>query len=169
MLRQLLLGSALLAACTGGGEPDVSTASAFLFSYHTTLCEVAHGCRAEYPDGGVFDFDTVFGKSVDECFAGPYADPDALEASVAAGRVGYSKPDAEACLAAVARQPCELLFQDEGIGSSLFADRLPRFGGCPTTFTPHVDEGSACATDFDCKPRGEDVVYCSEGVCRMNT
>jgi hypothetical protein len=154
MTRYSLLLTLALAAC---GGPNLAESSGFLEAYHERVCETAHACRASFPV--MQSFEDSYGASEGECGASLLVDPLALEASVSAGRIVYSAADAEACLAAIEATPCAQFFDED------YLFDLPPYSGCATTLTPKVDDGGACATDFDCV--GADG-YCDAGACSNN-
>jgi hypothetical protein len=132
---------AAMAACGGGGDSDPTAGEAIEESVEIN-CAKAHECRDSFPADSGFEFEQVYGDSVDACITnlGQFLDGDDVQASVDAGRIEYDGSAAHECLHFFEDLTCEEFWGDD--------TEEPQ--ACDDAFVGTVELGGECTTDLDC-------------------
>lgn len=154
---------ALVAACGSSGPPD-KLSGAFLETFRL-YCDKIFACDTEYiPDAhsGRSLQDYAGGTDADACYdrikttflqANGQEYLDALDASVAAGRIVYRAADFQACASSYQGQSCDQLFEQH-------AQSYTEPPVCRTVKVGQVEPGGACTLDDDCAAG-----FCHDDMC----
>lgn len=164
MKTTTLLLCAVLLSCGDSEGPQDKLSGAFMGTFHR-WCDKTFACASEYVpaahSGRPLD-EFAGGADADACFAAiertfllaeGKAYLDALDASVAAGRIRYAPDDYQTCSDLFMRQSCDQILEQNG--QSYVEPEV-----CRTVKVGLVSPGDACTLNDDCAAR-----FCEDEVC----
>jgi hypothetical protein len=129
----------MFAACGGDGDGGSTPAQAVTANINQT-CSIAFECKDSFPPDLGFEFADLFGANEAECQATftEIIDPNAVQASVDAGRIIFDSADNDACFAATDAASCDEFWNGDAPAA------------CDTSFVGTVADGGACTISDDC-------------------